>query len=165
MACPFFMPIKKLENGAWPHASRLPLGGGWSGYCSAPGYEGEVPERESLEQFCNLGYARGCHRLPPTRAWDAVRFAVAAAETGAEFRSNGQETSVARSSIIHLRYVCEREHRPVEHGRLRFDGGGTGWLDRHLDIRLQKMAECFLDSWLNKKTLQSEVSTGTDVAS
>ena len=63
MACPFFMPVEKLENGAWPHPARLPLGGGWSGRCTAPGHEGEIPTQSALEEFCNLGYAARCGRL------------------------------------------------------------------------------------------------------
>ena len=34
MACPYFMPVEKLENGTWPHPSRLPLGSGWRGFIS-----------------------------------------------------------------------------------------------------------------------------------
>src|SRR5260370_2007562 len=75
VACPFFMPVEKLENGAWPHPARLPLGCGWSGCCTAPGHEGEVPSAHQLHE-CNLGYALGCGRLPKQRTWDAVRFFV-----------------------------------------------------------------------------------------
>jgi hypothetical protein len=75
VACPFFMPVEKLENGAWLHPGRLPLGCGWSGQCTAPGHAGEVPSQEELREFCNLGYAEGCGRLPRERAWDSVRFA------------------------------------------------------------------------------------------
>jgi hypothetical protein len=42
----------------------------------------------------------------------------------------------------------------VEHGRLKFDAGAAGWLERHPDMRVQKMAECFLESWLNRRTPQ-----------
>jgi hypothetical protein len=153
VACPFFMPIQKLETGAWPHTARLPLGCGWSGHCTAPGHEGEVPTQGALEEFCNLGYARKCSCLPQQRVWDAVRFAVAA-QQDQRGRGDGSEIRTAQSRVIQLRYVCEREHRPVEHGRLKFDIGAAGWLDRHPDIRVQKMAECFLESWLNKRTPQ-----------
>ena len=153
MACPFFMPIEKMETGTWPHAARLPLGSGWSGNCTAPGHEGEVPERRALEEFCNLGYAHKCTCLPQERAWDAVRFAVAAHEDRRAC-GDGSEVRLAQSRIIHLRYVCERDHRPVEHGRLKFDAGAAGWLERHPDMRVQKMAECFLESWLNRRTPQ-----------
>lgn len=145
MACPFFMPIEKLENGAWPHPARLPLGSGWSGHCTAPGHEGEAPEQETLEQGCNMGYAGSCSRLPHERSWDAVRFAVAA-QHGVEI------TDSPGSRILQFVYVCERAHRPVERGRLSYEAGG-GWLQRHPDGRVQKMAECFLESCLGKRTV------------
>jgi hypothetical protein len=155
VACPFFMPIERIENGTWPHPARLPLGGGWSGHCTAPGHEGETPGQEELE-FCNLGYAEGCARLPRERAWDAIRFAlIAPAEPGK------QNAKSATLRIIQLRYVCERRHRPAEHGSLAFDAAAAQWVRRHSDERVQKMAECFLDSYLRKKELPAaKVATG-----
>ena len=168
MACPFFMPVEQLENGTWPHPARLPLGGGWSGRCTAPGHEGEIPAQRALEEFCNLGYAARCGRLPLDRAWDAVRFAV----TGGPQTKGGQgspgigvKTSDLDSTrrlpnrIVQLRYVCERDHQPVEDGRLEFDAGGARWVQRHSDERVQKMAECFMESHLAKRKLQVADST------
>jgi hypothetical protein len=151
MACPFFMPVAKLEDGAWPHPGRLPLGCGWSGHCTAPGHEGEVPPREALEQFCNLGYAASCGRLPRERVCDAVRFAVSV-EKETEKRGNGVE--VVPNRIIHVEYVCELQHRPKDHGKLEFDGQAMEWVRRHSDSRVQKMAECFLETYLGKRKLQ-----------
>jgi len=153
MACPFFMPVEKLENGAWPHPARLPLGCGWNGQCTAPGHEGEVPERETLEQSCNLGYAGSCSRLPRERVWDAVRFAIAASDDANGLQNNDVDKNGGKPGrIVHLVYVCERAHRPVEHGRLGFDAGGAGWLQRHPNVGVQKMAECFLESCQAKRT-------------
>ena len=143
MACPFFMPLEKFENGAWPHPARLPLGCGWSGHCTAPGHEGHVPELAAQEKFCNLGYAGDCGWIPPDRAWDSVRFAVAPQEKDAPSRA------------VQLHYVCERDHRPMEHGRLSFDASSGGWSHKHPDNRVQKMAECFLDSWMARRNPQS----------
>ncbi len=134
MACPYFMPVEKLENGEWLHASRLPLGCGWSGHCTAPGREGEIPGQAELEQFCNLGYAEGCGRLPRERVWDSVRF--------------GARTA---GSCVQVCYVCERDHRPVENGSLRFDAVAGRWEERHTDSRVQRMAECFVVSYMAKK--------------
>lgn len=78
MACPYFMPVARLENGSWPHPARLPLGAGWCGHCTAPGHEGEAPPQDVLEAFCNLGYASSCSWSPPERLWDSVRFAISA---------------------------------------------------------------------------------------
>ena len=145
MACPFFMPVQRLENGTWMHAGRLPLGCGWSGHCTAPGHEGEAPSQEELQEFCNLGYAVGCGRLPRERAWDSVRFAARTVE------SEGENGNRAR---IQVRYVCERGHRPAEHGMLEFDPAEARWEHSHRDSRVQRMVECFLESYVEKRKRQ-----------
>jgi len=58
----------------------------------------------------------------------------------------------AQGRVLLLRYVCERDHRPVEHGDLEFDLSRAAWMRRHDDLRIQKMAECFLESYLKKKS-------------
>jgi hypothetical protein len=141
MACPFFLPVEKLENGSWSHAGRLPLGCGWSGECSAPGHEGELPSPAELREFCNLGYAATCTRLPKERPWDSIRF-------GARTLSSREDGADRR---IQVRYVCEREHLPAEHGRLEFDVAAARWIDFHRDQRVQRMAECFLESYVDRK--------------
>jgi hypothetical protein len=138
------MPLQKIENGGWLHPSRLPLGGGWSGHCTAPGHESAIPSQDILEGFCNLGYAAGCGWAPSERSWDAVRFAMVA--PGEAQKQNGD--SLRRT--IPLRYVCERNHRPVTHGDLEYDVVQATWLQRHDDPRVQKMAECFLETYLQK---------------
>jgi len=150
LACPYFMPVSRLENGSWPHPARLPLGSGWCGHCTAPGHEGEIPSQPVLEAFCNLGYASRCHWSPPERLWDAVRFAVCAPPIFA-VRPDPTGGAVVPARILLLRYVCERSNRPVEHGDLEFDLSRATWLRRHQDVRIQKMAECFLESYLKKK--------------
>lgn len=140
MACPFFMPLEKLENGTWMHAGRLPLGCGWSGQCMAPAHEGEVPSEQELRD-CNLGYAENCARLPHDRVWDSVRF--------------GARTVVPRNGVssgsIQLRYSCERRHFPAENGVLEFDTVRAQWDKSHDDLRIQRMAECFLESYVAKR--------------
>jgi hypothetical protein len=144
VACPFFLPVEKLADGAWLHAERLPLGGGWSGQCTAPGHQDEIPSRDELQEFCNLGYAQGCRRLPRERMWDSVRFAA---------RTVGSDRNGA-GGCIQVRYVCEREHLPAEHGMLEFDAIEARWVEAHGDRRVQRMAECFLESFLEKKKRQ-----------
>jgi len=143
MACPYFMPVAKLENGTWPHPSRLPLGGGWNGHCTAPGHEGEQPTQDIVEAFCNLGYAECCGWAPRERTCDAVRFAVTAPAE--------EKNTATRANRLVLRFVCERSHWPVEHGSLAFDLANMVWLKPHPDPRIQKMAECFLQTYLQKK--------------
>jgi hypothetical protein len=134
MACPYFMPVERLENGSWPQPARLPLGSGWRGYCTAPGHEREVPPQDTLEAFCNLGYASNCGWAPLDRAWDAVRFAVLSP-------AEGDKAPVEPSArFIHVCYVCELAHRPVERGDLEFDLQKSIWVRSHTDARLQKMA-------------------------
>lgn len=140
------MPVSKRENGTWPHPARLPLGCGWSGHCTAPGHENEVPAQDILEAFCNLGYATGCSWAPVQRTSDSVRFSVSAPLTGA----GEKPLAGAPARRLHLTYVCERDHRPVEHGELEFDPSRAAWLRPHDDPRIQRMAACFLESYLRK---------------
>ena len=83
--------------------------------------------------------------MPPVRAWDAVRFAVRASALRTK---SGAEEFVGR---IELQYVCEREHRPVEHGTLDFDLVAQKWVRMHSDPRVQKMAECFLRAYFERR--------------
>ena len=125
------MPARRSQA-AWLHPSRLPLGAGWEGACTAPAHEGAIPD--SFEP-CNLGYARDCSRLPSERKWDAVRFAMV-------------RESEARSLLT---YVCEKDHQPAEHGTLEFQVDDGECLRPHPDARIQKMAECFLAARREKK--------------
>ncbi len=139
------MPVERIENGNWSHPARLPLGGGWNGYCTAHENEHHIPDATALERFCNLGYAEGCERLPQNRVWDALRFGVQAA--------NGSQTSSTKRELL-VRYVCERNHLPVEDGTLEFDLDGWRWSRMHPDQRVQKMADCFLQFYLARKKLK-----------
>ena len=134
MTCPFFMPTRRSEGSAWFHPERLPLGSGWEGHCTAPGHEGVVPDPRRLQEDCSLGYAATCPRLPAGRAWDAIRFAV----TG------------ENEAQVCVTYACERNHLPAEHGNLEYRVRDAAWAAHHPDPRIQKMAECFLESWLRK---------------
>ncbi len=142
------MPVAKLENGNWPHPARLPLGGGWNGHCTAPGHENEIPAQDVLEAFCNLGYATGCRWAPPQRNWDSVRFAVIAPPSNGKRRNSAADEPVR---VLRLTYSCERDHLPAEHGELEFDLSQAAWLRTHENACIQKMAECFLDSYLKKQ--------------
>ena len=106
----------------------------------APGHEGETPAEEELRDFCNLGYAEGCGRFPKERLWDSVRF-------GARTVNKGDGIH----DCIQIRYVCERGHRPVECGILEFDVAEQRWERAHCDSRVQRMAECFVESHMAKR--------------
>lgn len=132
--------MEKLVNGAWQHPKRLPLGCGWSGRCTAPEHVGETPTTEELREFCNLGYAEKCFRFPRDRSWDSVRF-------DARTIAGAEKTESQR---IRVRYICERGHLPADYGFLEFDPSQAQWTRSHPDSRVQRMAECFLASYLEK---------------
>ena len=139
------MPTERLFEGAWIHPARLPLGSGWTGHCTAPGHEGVTPEPETLHQNCTLGYASSCPRLPTQRDSDAIRFSV--------LREN--ETRIS------LVYVFERNHEPAGHGNLEFRVQDRSCVNPHADARIQKMAECYIESWLRKSRSDSKPTPDT----
>jgi hypothetical protein len=149
LACPYFMPIAKLENGNWPHPARLPLGCGWSGHCTAPGHEDAIPSQDVLQAFCNLGYGNSCGWAPAERRWDAVRFAVVSPARSSREQDPIPSENAAR--VLRLTVVYEQNNRPAGQGELEFDLSTTTWLRRHEDARIQKMAECFLEAYLKKR--------------
>ena len=134
MACPYFFPTEKSSNIHWAFPQRLPLGAGFCGNCTAGGDSRPATEEE-LKSGCNLGYATGCSRLPADRPTDATRFSVAA--------DNGNQ--------IVLYYCSERAHAPVAHGKLQYDFAAGAWPAGHADTRIQRQAECFLASYLERR--------------
>ncbi len=141
MACPFFIPLKILNDGSWPHPPRLPLGAGWTGHCCALGGE-LAPSDLHLREFCNLGYATGCPHLPLERDWDAIRFSIA--------RVSDEQITIC--------FECELGHAPVEHGELIFDLRREAWDLRretwltaqgkaHEDARVRRLAACYLETY------------------
>jgi hypothetical protein len=134
LACPFFMPTERAGDIAFPHPSRLPLGSSWRGMCLVSGHEHAALTNFELES-CNLGYAKSCSRLPKERASDAVRFAVV----------NESQDSVS------LKFVLEKAYLPISHGILAYDRLAKRWTSSHSDLSIQKKAECFLQSYLDRK--------------
>jgi len=135
LACPFFIPIERANDLGFPHAARLPLGASWRGLCGAPGHEQATPSSRELES-CNLGYAKSCARLPRDRACDAVRFAVA------------KESELR----VSLQLVLETSYLPAGSCVLEYDRAANMWIASHPDPRIQRMAECFLESFLEKRS-------------
>lgn len=93
-----------------------------------------MPGVRELES-CNLGYAKACPRLPKERTCDAVRFAVV------------KESSAG----VSVQFVLEANHLPAAHGVLEYDQAGKCWKTFHPDLRMQKLAESFLQSYLDRK--------------
>ena len=113
MACPYFFPLRILEPGEWDPAPRMPLGATFSGECrlkaSVQPEPGDSQPTKQLD-LCNSGYARGlCPRFPANAPADAVRFSLLI-------------------SVDEIIYILEKDHAPLEHGRLgldRLDGDTT----------------------------------------
>jgi hypothetical protein len=140
VACPFFFPTARVDGG-WAHPYRLPLGGGWSGLCQASGQESTTPSPEQLRHYCNLGYALTCERLPAQRAWDSIRFGARA------IPRNGAGVA----GFIQIRYVCERDHLPADSGWLDYDPVEHRFRQKHPDARIQRMAEGFVETWMENR--------------
>ena len=134
VACPFFYPAQKIHSIAWNFPSRLPLGAGHCGKCHA-GAEQISPNDSELRDFCNLGYASGCARLPTERRADCLRFVIAKDKT----------------DRIVLNYIFERDHAPVEHGRIEYDCESRTWPTALSDKCAQRQAECYLAVYLERR--------------
>lgn len=88
-----------------------------------------------MRDFCNVGYARDCRRIPAERSSDSVRFAIA--------KDGGDSIAV--------QYSSERDHAPVEHGQLLYARSSSSWLNPHPDACIQRQAECYLATYLERK--------------
>jgi hypothetical protein len=99
MACPYFFPERPLEG---PRPARAPLGDVFGGTCCL---SGTAPERTSLVDLCNFGYARGrCSLYPSDAACDALRFTA----------RHSDET------LVEVTFVREKDWTPVESGRVTY---------------------------------------------
>ena len=136
MACPYFYPTEKSGGLYWPFPQRLPLGAGFHGACTAAEVR-TVPSDDELRDFCNVGYAGRCHKLPAGRRADAIRFSVAS------------ETD----DLMIVRYVCERDHAPVEHGELEFESRGGQFRQAPADTVLLRQAECYVAGYMERKAI------------
>lgn len=138
MPCPFFFPLRALGNQG---AARVPLGAIFAGLCRAS-QDGTVePPEPRQRELCNRGYARGaCPCFPDDAASDAVRFSVASDENG----------------CIRLLYVFERDHAPVEHGRLEYGSELHGAEGRDV---LAAQVRAFLESYRRNRPARPGYST------
>jgi len=141
LACPFFSPTQRAYDLSFSHPTRLPLGASWRGVCNAPNHEQAVPADFELES-CNLGYAKNCFRLPKSRDADAVRFGV----------------SKQSPETVFVQFVLEAGHLPAGSGLLQYDHRRNAWLVMHPDPRIQRLAEAFLQSYLEKNPTPSVLS-------
>jgi hypothetical protein len=135
VACPFFLPVTRLDQNGWIHAPRLPLGDPYRGVCQACPEEPFEPP-ESANDLCNCGYARGrCDRFPPGSEADAVRFSITSLEV----------------DLVRLTYVLERGHAPVEHGTLKYAIRESRLVDTPARPILEMQAKAFLESHFDRR--------------
>lgn len=73
--------------------------------------------------------------MPKDRCADGVRFAVA--------RDEG--------SLIILHYVSERDHEPVEYGRMEYDCTEHKFLAPLRNMCLLRQAECYVTVYLERR--------------
>lgn len=136
MACPFFLPVTRLDQNGWIHAPRLPLGDPYGGTCQARPAEPFEPPESALHDLCNCGYARGrCDRFPAESVADAVRFSVTSIEP----------------DLIRFVYVLERNHAPVEHGTFAYAIRESGFVDALPSLMLEAQARSFLEGYLDRR--------------
>jgi hypothetical protein len=141
MACPFFIPTVRLD-GAWKFPDRLPLPPGFSGVCGAPEQMLVRPSDDDLRDHCNLGHA-ACSRLPEQRHADSIRFSARGAE----------------NHKISVQYVYEKDCRPAGGGILEYDERERRWSTDIPDEKLQRQAECFLESWRSRHRPMAAAAT------
>jgi len=141
VACPFFVPSRRLEITGWRHAPRLPLGDPFGGACHAdPADIIEPPDAKHQRDLCNCGYARGrCDRFPGGSAADAVRFSVT-------------DDTAARLLVV---YVVEKDHAPAEFGTLEYSIENAYLDGPPISDILVQQAHAFLESYLRRRALSA----------
>jgi hypothetical protein len=50
-------------------------------------------------------------------------------------------------------------HHPAEHGVLEYETGPSRWTLRHRDSRVQKMAECYLECYMERTRAGAAAAT------
>jgi hypothetical protein len=135
VACPYFYPVARIDDGAWIQPPRLPLGGPYSGFCRAADGDPFEPGESALRECCNIGYARGrCARFPVQAGVDALRFSIEA----------------DTDNIIEIVFVREREWSPTGYGRAQWRTG-TVTCDEGLDPLIERQMEVFVANYLTRK--------------
>jgi hypothetical protein len=136
MACPYFFPMARLDQGSWAIPPRLPLGDAYAGECRASGGAFQ-PDDAHVREICNVGYGRGCcGRFPQDVPADAVRFHVIQ-DAGA---------------IIRIHYVFERDCWPVKSGVIECLSASRE-IRGSEDATLQSQALAFVESYWRRKSV------------
>ncbi len=141
MACPYFYPIERFGDKAWPKPPRLPLGDPYTGLCCVDPLREFRPEEAALRELCNRGYARGrCPRFPPGDGPDMVRFSV----TG------------DRDGVVKIAYVVESNGRPFEQGEIEYLAETRRFRPNLTGGMLERQAQAYAESYLRRKSEPQE---------
>ena len=128
MACPYFDPEERLP------LSSGSLGDLYAGRCRADAQSSWQPDRETIADRCNLGYARGfCSHFPDGEGPDSVRFAV----------------SKHDGAAIRVLYSMERDHRPFLNGALDYSTQAGAFLGAQPEA-LERLAHAYVRSYLRR---------------
>jgi hypothetical protein len=135
MACPCFFPVEPMPLATGKRNPPMPLGDAWSGICRAAPAGEWRPDPNTVQQFCNFGYAREkCARVPAAAA-DAVRFSI----------------SHDRDGLIRIYWVMEKDHLPFAHGPLDYSRAEAAFRAAHPDACVAQQAQAFINGYLRRK--------------
>jgi hypothetical protein len=114
MACPYFLPRRRLSPIDGIPGWKMPLGSVFAGECTVVDGEAWTPSDSVVRTACNTGYPRGqCDRFPQSAKYDIVRFLVT------EDHGTGGSLS----------YVYEKDHYPALCGDVRIPAEGSSLLE------------------------------------
>lgn len=138
MACPFFHPTERFEDGTWLQPPRLPLGDPCRGRCTVLVDDPIEPGLDEVRKFCNLGYARGrCPRFPAAfDGPDAIRFSIAN----------------ENSDTLSLVCILERDYSPGRHSAMVYDMRSACFTTRSESSNLDAQARQFVESYLSRRS-------------
>ena len=55
------------------------------------------------------------------------------------------------NGVLHVRFACELDYLPASHGELLYEKVSGSWLLMHDDVRIQRMAECYVQAQLERR--------------
>jgi hypothetical protein len=129
MACPYFDPGERLPG------SSGSLGDLYTGLCRADAGSAWLPDQQTVQDRCNLGYARGhCAHFPMAHGPDAVRFSV----------SKHEDTA------IRILYSLECDHRPFSNGAIEYSTLAGAFTGSFPDGSLENLAAAYVRSYLRR---------------
>lgn len=137
MACPYFYPIERFSEQAWPKPPRLPLGDPYIGLCCVDPLREYRPDEETLRELCNRGYPRNrCPRFPAGDGPEMVRFSVTGDHEG----------------LLRIYYVTESNGSPMEHGEIEYEVQTRRFRANLAGGMLERQAQAYAESYLRRKT-------------